>query len=149
MSELNIKDIMGYLPHRYPFLLVDKVLSYEAGKSIIGLKNVTLNEPFFTGHFPEQPVMPGVLMVEALAQVSGILAFLTMNSKPNPENWFYLGGIDKGRFKRVVLPGDQLYLHSEISKRRSDLIWVFLTRALVNDQIACSVELMLAKGAIK
>lgn len=147
MSELNIVQIMDYLPHRYPFLLVDRILSYESGKSIVGLKNITANEPCFTGHFPKLPIMPGVLMIEALAQVSGILCFLTTNDKPSDENLFYLAGVDKARFKYVVTPGDQIFLHSEILRHRSG-VWIFNTHIMVKDTLACSVELMLAKGAV-
>lgn len=148
MSELNIKTIMEYLPHRYPFLLVDKILNYQPGKSIEGIKNITVNEHFFAGHFPRQPVMPGVLILESLAQVSGILAFLTTNSKPDAQNWFYYAGLDKVRFRKVVGPGDQLRLQSEILKSKLD-VWVFNAKALVGDEVTCSAELMLAKGALK
>lgn len=148
MNEFGIKTIMDYLPHRYPFLFVDKILNCESGKSITGLKNVTANEPHFTGHFPEMPVMPGVLAIEALAQVSGILALLTTNSKVDSENWFFLVGIDNARFKRVVHPGDQIKLHSELLRNRLG-VWVFNAEATVGDELACSVELMLAKGALK
>lgn len=148
MNELNIKSIMDYLPHRYPFLLVDKVISYESGKSIEGIKNVTANEPFFQGHFPNLPIMPGVLIIEALAQISGLLLFLTTDTKPTDDNWCFFAGIDKARFKNVVRPGDQLLMHSEVIRNRLD-IWMLNAQAKVNGALACSVELMLAKGAVK
>jgi 3-hydroxyacyl-[acyl-carrier-protein] dehydratase len=148
MTIINIKEIIDYLPHRYPFLLVDRVLSYETGKSIVGLKNITFNEPFFTGHFPIQPIMPGVLIIEALAQVSGLLYFLITGTKASPTNFFYLAGVDKARFKRVVIPGDQLQLHSEFTRSRLD-VWMFTVKATVNGELACSAELIIAKGALQ
>ncbi|MFA6409662.1 MAG: 3-hydroxyacyl-ACP dehydratase FabZ [Gammaproteobacteria bacterium] len=147
-NELNINTIMTYLPHRFPFLMVDKILEYEPGKSIHGIKNITVNEPCFTGHFPERPIMPGVLQIEALAQISGILSFLTTNTKPDPENWFFLAGADETRFKRIVMPGDQLHLHSTLKRRRMD-VWLYSAEAKVDGELACSVQLMLAKGALK
>ena len=147
-KQIDVHGILEYLPHRYPFMLVDRGLDYEEGKSIKVIKNVTVNEPFFTGHFPGHPVMPGVLMTEALAQASGILIFLTDNIKPDKDNWFYFAGLDKVRFKRIVEPGDQLLLESTIVKRRLD-IWRFVAKATVNGELACSAELLLAKGALK
>lgn len=148
MSEMNIYEVRNYLPHRYPFLLVDRVFDVVAGKYIVAIKNVTVNEPFFNGHFPEHPVMPGVMMIEALAQAAGILAFSTMETKPDANNWFYLAGIDKARFKRVVQPGDQLQLRVEIMRQKS-LLWLFSATASVGDELAVSAELMIAKGALK
>jgi len=148
MRELNITEILSYIPHRYPFLMIDKILSYDPGKSIIGIKNVTFNEPYFTGHFPETPIMPGVLMIEALAQVSGILYYLTTGVKADADNWFFLAGADKARFKYVVQPGDQLRLESTLLRNKLNL-WFYSARALVGDKLACSVELIIAKGALK
>lgn len=145
---IKIGDIKNFLPHRYPFLLVDRVLDHETGKSIIGLKNVTANEEFFNGHFPQQPVMPGVLQLEALAQISGILYFISYNVKLDSNNFFFLAGVDNARFKRIVSPGDQLMLHSEIVKSRKE-ICCFNTKATVNGEIACTAELLIAKGALK
>lgn len=145
---IKINEIRNFLPHRYPFLLVDRVLEHEAGKSIIGLKNVTANEEFFNGHFPQQPVMPGVLMIEALAQISGILYFITNDVVIDDNNFFFLAGVDNARFKRIVGPGDQLMLHSEITKNRRE-ICRFTTKATVNGEIACVAELLIAKGALK
>ncbi len=111
---MNIHQILKQLPHRYPFLLVDRVLELEKGKTLKALKNVTMNEPFFEGHFPHRPVMPGVLMLEALAQAAALLAFDALNTSPNDETVYYFAGIDGARFKRPVEPGDQLILEVEL-----------------------------------
>ena len=148
MNELNIKSIMNFLPHRYPFLLVDKVVDYALGQNITGIKNVSFNEPFFQGHFPKHPVMPGVLIVEALAQLSGLLLFLTTNTQPDEDNWCFLAGVDRARFKYVVQPGDQLSMYAKVLRNRLE-VWVLEARAQVDDKLACSVELMLAKGSLK
>ncbi len=147
MTEVSITEIMATLPHRYPFLLVDKVLSCEPDKSIVAIKNVSVNEPHFCGHFPQSPVMPGVLMIEALAQAAGILIYKTIHTLPTKENWFYLVGVDNARFKRIVVPGDQLRLEVEIVKVRRD-IWKFQGTATVEGELACSAEIMTAKGAL-
>ncbi len=147
MSEINITEIMATLPHRYPFLLIDKVLSCESNKSIVAIKNVSVNEPQFCGHFPQSPVMPGVLMIEALAQAAGVLIYKTLESLPCKDNWFYLVGVDKARFKRIVVPGDQLRLVVEIVKVRRDL-WIFKGTATVDGELACSAEIMTARGAL-
>jgi 3-hydroxyacyl-[acyl-carrier-protein] dehydratase len=141
---MDIQKILEYLPHRYPFLLVDRVLSIEVGKSIKALKNITFNEPFFTGHFPDRPVMPGVLMLEALAQASGLLAYETMTLPEGHSPFFYFAGIDDARFKRIVYPGDQLILEAEITHVRRDL-WKFNCKATVEGQLACSASLMAAR----
>ena len=114
---MDIHGILEHLPHRYPFLLVDRVLEIEPGKSIHAFKNVTINEPFFVGHFPHHPVMPGVLIMEALAQAAGILSFKTMDTKPDANSVFYFVGIDGARFKKPVMPDDQLHLHVEILRQ--------------------------------
>ena len=141
MNSLDINQIKQYLPHRYPLLLVDRVLNWESGKSINAIKNVTINEEFFNGHFPNKPVMPGVMMIEALAQTSALLAFLTMGQKPDENAVVYFLGIDNARFKRPVEPGDQLHMHVEIL-RHSRGIWKFQARATVDDQLAVEAELM-------
>src|SRR5712691_8218955 len=114
---MDIREILEYLPHRYPMLLVDRVLECEPGKRLLALKNVTINEPFFTGHFPHYPVMPGVMIIEALAQAAAVLSFRTMNTKPDDKSVYYFAGIDEARFKRPVVPGDQLLL--EVTVERS------------------------------
>jgi len=116
MIPMNIQQVLEYLPHRYPFLLVDRVLSCEPGKEICALKNVTINEPFFNGHFPHYAVMPGVLIIEALAQTALILSFLTANEKPDENSLYYFVGIDNARFKKPVTPGDALHLHVTLSR---------------------------------
>ena len=141
MNSLDINQIKQYLPHRYPLLLVDRVLNWESGKSINAIKNVTINEEFFNGHVPNKPVMPGVMTIEALAQTSALLAFLTMGQKPDENAVVYFLGIDKARFKRPVEPGDQLRMHVEIV-RHSRGIWKFQARATVDDQLAVEAELM-------
>jgi 3-hydroxyacyl-[acyl-carrier-protein] dehydratase len=141
---MDIHEILEYLPHRYPFLLVDRVLACESGKTIHAYKNVTINEPFFVGHFPHHPVMPGVLIMEALAQAAGILAFKTMGSKPDPNSVFYFVGIDGARFKKPVTAGDQLHLHVEVLRRIRG-IWKFKAQARVEGELVAEAELMCAK----
>jgi 3-hydroxyacyl-[acyl-carrier-protein] dehydratase len=138
---LEIRDVMRLLPHRYPFLLVDRVVEHEEGVRIVGLKNVTFNENFFPGHFPELPTMPGVLILEALAQVSGILAVLKSGLRPESGLILYFAGIDNCRFKRPVVPGDQLMLHSTLEKQKRDL-WKFSTRAMVGGELATEADMM-------
>ena len=140
-SRMDIHEILNYLPHRYPFLLVDRVLEVVPGERITAVKNVSMNEPFFPGHYPHHPVMPGVLVVEAMAQTAAILSFKTMGSRPDDKSVYYFVGIDKARFKRPVMPGDALELHAEI-KRFTRGIWWFNARAMVNGQLATEAELM-------
>lgn len=141
MNSLDITQIKEYLPHRYPLLLVDRVLDWESGKKITALKNVTVNEELFNGHFPNKPVMPGVLMIEALAQTAAILSFLTENRKPDENTVVYFAGIDNVRFKRPVGPGDQLIMEAEIT-RRARGIWKYKTRATVDNQLVLEADLM-------
>lgn len=141
---MDIHKILEHLPHRYPFLLVDRVVDLVPGKSIHAYKNVTINEPFFVGHFPHHPVMPGVLIMEALAQAAGILSFKTMEEKPSPDTVFYFAGIDDARFKRPVMPGDRLDLHVEIERQMRG-IWKYVAEARVDGQLAASAKLMCAK----
>ena len=141
MKSLDINQIKQYLPHRYPLLLVDRVLDWESGKNITAIKNVTINEEFFVGHFPHKPVMPGVLTIEALAQTSALLAFLTTGQKPDDNAVVYFVGIDGARFKRPVEPGDQLTMHVEIL-RHARGIWKFHAKATVDDQLVVEAELM-------
>ncbi len=145
MSEMDINEIRKYLPHRYPFLMLDKVISIEPGKSLVAVKNVTVNEPCFTGHFPTFPVMPGVLIVESLAQASGILIFQTLGRYPEMDELFYLAGIDNARFKRMVLPGDTMHLEVELLKERRGL-WKFQGTAKVDGETACVAEFMNIRG---
>ncbi len=140
---MDVNEVREYLPHRYPFLLVDRVIELNLGESIVGIKNVTVNEPFFDGHFPEQPVFPGVLLVEAMAQVSGILGFKTMDKKPADGSIYYFAGADKLRFKRPVVPGDQVFLRSTVlSDRRG--IWKFDVSADVDGEMCASATILCA-----
>jgi len=138
---MDIQHILKRLPHRYPFLLVDRVLEIEQGVRIRALKNVTINEPFFGGHFPGRPVMPGVLMLEALAQAAALLAFRSMAEGLGDDTVYYFVGIDGARFKRPVVPGDQLVLEAELLRARSG-IYKFRTRATVGAEVAVEAELM-------
>ena len=144
MNQMDIHDILKHLPHRYPFLLVDRVLSCEPGKSIHAYKNVSINEPFFVGHFPHHPVMPGVLIMEALAQAAGILSFKTMGELPSDDSVFYFVGIDNARFKKPVSAGDQLHFHVEITRQMRG-IWKYRAVAKVDDEIVAEADLMCAK----
>jgi len=144
---MDIHEILEHLPHRYPFLLVDRVLEIEPGKSIHAYKNVTINEPFFVGHFPHHPVMPGVLIMEALAQAAGILSFKTEDKKPTQDDVFYFAGIDEARFKRPVMPGAQLHLHVEIERQMRG-VWKFKAEARVDGQLAAEAKLMCAKRVL-
>jgi 3-hydroxyacyl-[acyl-carrier-protein] dehydratase len=147
MSAMDIHEVMQHLPHRYPFLLVDRVLECEPGKRIVAVKNVTINEPFFVGHFPHHPVMPGVLIMEALAQAAGILSFKTMGTKPDADSVFYFVGIDNARFKKPVTAGDQVHLHVEILRQMRG-IWKYKAEARVNDQVVAEAELMCAQRSV-
>ena len=144
---MNIHQILKQLPHRYPFLLVDRVLELDKGKTIQALKNVTMNEPFFEGHFPHRPVMPGVLMLEALAQAAALLAVDALNTSPNDETVYYFAGIDGARFKRPVEPGDQLILEVELLRMKAG-IFKFKARASVAGETAVEAELTCAMRAI-
>jgi 3-hydroxyacyl-[acyl-carrier-protein] dehydratase len=147
MKSLDINQIKEYLPHRYPMLLVDRVLDWDSGKRITAIKNVTINEEFFNGHFPHKPVMPGVLTIEALAQTAALLAFLSIGQKPDDNAVVYFVGIDGARFKRPVEPGDQLRMQVEIL-RQSRGIWKFRASASVDDQLVVEAELMCTMRSI-
>jgi 3-hydroxyacyl-[acyl-carrier-protein] dehydratase len=138
---MDITEILRYLPHRYPFLLIDRVLSYESGKTIEALKNVTINEPFFVGHFPHHPVMPGVLIIEAMAQAAAILSFVTMDAKADNKSIYYFVGIDNARFKRPVTAGDSLRITVNLTRHVRG-IWKFSAVARVEDVVAAEAELM-------
>ena len=138
---IDINEIKQYIPHRYPFLLVDRITELEIGKRVVGLKNVTVNEPFFTGHFPARPVMPGVLMLEAMAQACALLSFETEGISLGDDQVFYFVGIDGARFKRPVEPGDHLILHAAIDRARAG-IYRFNCKAMVGDEVACEAAIM-------
>lgn len=138
---MDIAEIMRHLPHRYPLLLVDRVLELIPGEHVAALKNVTINEPFFPGHFPHHPIMPGVLIIEALAQAAGLLALKSSGREAGNDSVIYFVGIDNARFKRPVMPGDQLRLEARIA-RHTRGIWKFDARALVDGQTACEAQLM-------
>ena len=140
---MDIKEILQYLPHRYPFLLVDRVLEIEPGVRARALKNVTMNEPFFPGHFPHHPVMPGVLIIEAMAQAAALLSFKSSGVKPDENSVVYLAGIDHARFKRPVVPGDQLIFEVEITQSKRN-IYKYKARATVDGDLAAEAELMCA-----
>lgn len=141
MNAMDIYEILKYLPHRYPFILVDRVISYELGERIIAVKNVSINEPYFVGHFPHHPVMPGVLIVEALAQAAALLTLKTQNSEKNDEQVYYFVGIDGVRFKKPVTAGDQLVLKVNITRQIKG-VWKYSARAEVDDQLVTEAQLM-------
>lgn len=142
---MDVQEVLKYLPHRFPFLLIDRVIEFNAGESLVAIKNVSINEDFFNGHFPGQPVMPGVLMVEALAQAGGVLAYKSTNTTPSDGVLYYLAGVNNARFKRVVTPGDQLQLSVQMKKAKGP-IWRIEGQATVEGELACSAELMCYKS---
>lgn len=142
---MNIQEILGRLPHRYPFILVDRVLAFEPNQSMLALKNVSINEPYFCGHFPVKAVMPGVLIVESLAQTAAILA--TCSAEYSKSTLFYLGSIENARFKKIVIPGDQLQLHVELQRKRTQ-VWKFKGTATVNGEIVCTAEMTCVEGRV-
>ncbi len=142
MSDtMDIQEILNYLPQRYPILMIDKVISIVQGKSIIAIKNVTVNEPYFLGHFPGKPIMPGVLILESMAQATGILALHANKDRSNKEGLYLFAGVDYARFKRPVLPGDQLRIEAEVLKIKGD-IWKCKVYAKVDNEVVCEAELM-------
>lgn len=147
MKPLDINEVRNYLPHRFPFLLIDRVLDFTPDKVLTAIKNVTINEPFFPGHFPHQPVMPGVLILESMAQACAILSMKTMEMVPTEDSVFYFVGIDKARFRRPVIPGDQLRIEIVV-KRKVRGIWMFEAGASVDGEPACNAELMCAYKGI-
>ena len=138
---MDIQQILQHLPHRYPFLMIDRVTEFKAGESLVGYKNVTYNEPFFVGHFQERPVMPGVLILEAMAQATGLLAFRTVERGAKRDSLYFLVGIDKARFKRPVEPGDKLVLKANLLRARRG-IWVFACESSVDGNIVATAEIM-------
>ncbi|MEO8419410.1 MAG: 3-hydroxyacyl-ACP dehydratase FabZ [Methylophilaceae bacterium] len=147
ITSMDIHEILNHLPHRYPFMLVDRVLSLDVGKEIVAVKNVSMNEPFFPGHFPYHPVMPGVLIVEAMAQAAAILSFKTMETKPSDDSVYYFAGIDNARFKKPVSPGDQLILKVKIDRVLRG-IWKYSGQALVDDVVVAEANMMCILKAI-
>lgn len=141
VEAMDIAAVLEHLPHRFPFLLIDRIREIELGKRILALKNVTINEPFFQGHFPQRPIMPGVLILEAMAQAAGILVFRTQGDKPDASSVYYLAGIDKARFKRPVVPGDQLEIEVTL-ERGVRGVWKFSCTARVDGSIACEAEML-------
>ena len=139
--QMNINEIIDLLPHRYPFLLIDRVLSMEPDKNIIALKNVTINEPFFPGHYPHYPVMPGVLIIEAMAQAAALLSFKSMKEKSSEKSVYYFAGIDGARFRQPVVPGDQLIIKATLLRSMRGL-YKFKGTAEVNNQLVAEAELM-------
>lgn len=148
MNSMDIHEILEHLPHRYPFVLVDRVLSMELGKEITAVKNVSVNEPFFPGHFPYHPVMPGVLIVEAMAQAAALLSFKTMGTKPTNDSVYYFAGIDNVRFKKPVSPGDQIVLHVKIDRILKG-IWKYIAVAKVDDEVVAEANMMCILKAIE
>lgn len=145
---LDVEEIKEYLPQRYPFLLVDRVLEMELGKSIVAIKNVTVNEPFFQGHFPHQPIMPGVLIIEALAQAAGVLGFKSQEKKPKDGYLYYFVGADEVRLRRPVVPGDQLRLEAEVITNRRG-IYKFSARASVGEELVGSMIIICAERKVQ
>ncbi len=148
VNSMDIHEILEHLPHRYPFVLVDRVLSMELGKEIVAVKNVSVNEPYFPGHFPYHPVMPGVLIVEAMAQAAAILSFKTMNTKPTNDSVYYFAGIDNVRFKKPVSPGDQIILHVKIDRILKG-IWKYIAVAKVGEEVVAEANMMCILKAIE
>ena len=140
-TSMDIHEILDHLPHRYPFVMIDRVISMELGKEIIALKNVSINEPFFPGHFPHHPVMPGVLIVEAMAQAAAILSFKTMGKKPTDDSVYYFAGIDSARFKKPVSPGDQIILNVKIDRILKG-IWKYSGVATVDGVVVAEASMM-------
>ena len=141
MNTIDIHEIQKLLPHRYPLLLIDRVIEFTPGEHLVGIKNITFNEPQFTGHFPQRVIMPGVLILEALAQATGLLAFKTANDLNSDEELYYLAGIDNARFKRPVEPGDQLKLDVKLVKQKRNL-WKFFGEASVDGELVVSADIM-------
>ena len=139
--DMNINEVKNFLPHRYPFLLVDRVISFESGKNLTAIKNVSFNEPHFTGHFPDQPIMPGVLIIEAMAQATGILAFKSEVGRPEIGQIYMLVGVDKVRFKRIVEPGDQLEIYAEVVTVKRGM-WKFSCTAKVEGELVTSADIL-------
>ena len=143
----DISEILKYLPHRYPFLMVDRIIDFKANESLRAIKNVTINEPIFMGHFPQTPIFPGVMILEAMAQATALMAFKSMGGYPGEKTLYLLAGIDNARFKRQVIPGDQLVFDVKLEKERRG-IWRFDTKATVDETLACSAQVLIARNEI-
>lgn len=143
----DIREILKYLPHRYPFLMIDRVIDFQPNESLTAIKNITFNEPIFTGHFPQSPIFPGVLILEAMAQACALQAFKSMGGYPSEKTLYLLVGIDKARFKRQVIPGDQIVFHVTVQKEKRG-IWRFDATAKVDGVLACSAEVLIARNEI-
>ncbi|NJO15433.1 MAG: 3-hydroxyacyl-ACP dehydratase FabZ [Thioploca sp.] len=148
MNSMEIYQILQHLPQRYPFLLIDRVLDYTLGESLVAIKNVTINEPFFQGHFPHRPVMPGVLIIEAMAQGTGILAFKTGAAQPDNNSLYYLVGVDNARFKHPVEPGDQLIIEVKLIRTARE-VWKYTATSKVDDKLVASADLMCMRREIQ
>ena len=148
MNSMEIYQILQHLPQRYPFLLIDRVLDYTLGESLVAIKNVTINEPFFQGHFPHRPVMPGVLIIEAMAQGTGILAFKTGAAQPDNNSLYYLVGVDNARFKHPVEPGDQLIIEVRLIRTARE-VWKYTATSKVDDKLVASADLMCMRREIQ
>ena len=147
MTSMDIYQIFEHLQHRYPFLLIDRVLDYTVGENLVAIKNVTFNEPFFQGHFPHRPIMPGVLLIEAMAQATGILSFKTAEAQPESNSLYYLVGVDKARFKQPVIPGDQLRIEVKLI-RSTRGVWKYAATTKVEGKLVARAELMCMKREI-
>lgn len=147
-KSIDVYQILKYLPHRFPFMMIDRVIDWESGSHLHAVKNITFNEPQFTGHFPDNPVMPGVLIVEAMAQASGILMYLTLGRVPGPNEANYLVGVDNARFKQIVMPGDRLDIHITMGPSKRG-ISKFSAKAMVGDNLACEADIMTATRVIE
>ena len=145
--KLDIEEVMRHLPHRHPFLFIDRVIDFVPYESLKAIKNVTSSEPWFTGHFPNMPVMPGVLMLECMAQAAAIMAYLSLEAEPDNKSLFYLAGIDNARFKQIVKPGDQLVIHVNFIKQKN-IVWKISGKIFVNDIEVCSADITSAKKEI-
>lgn len=147
MDQISIIEILNCLPHRYPFLMLDKIIQLEPGESIVALKNVSINEPYFLGHFPKQPIMPGVLILEAMAQAAGVLGYYSVTEMRKARSLNLFAGVDNARFKRIVQPGDQLILEVKLHRAKQD-IYKFSGIAKVDENIVCSADLLTARKEI-
>ena len=148
MDKMDIYQVMQHLPHRYPLLLIDRVLEIRKGEYLKAVKNVSYNEPYFTGHFPHRPVMPGVMILEAMAQATGILAFVSTDSKPTEKSLYYFVGIDEARFKQPVIPGDQLIIEVDVVQTKRG-VWKFNGKATVDGKVVTSAILMCAERDVE